>query len=304
LQTCKKGGGGGYNARVDRVGFVGLGVMGLPMAGHLLEAGHDLTVWNRTIEKARGIGRKGARIADSLGQLALLCDVVLLCVTGDDEVRACLEAMAPAAKPGTLFVDHSTSSPAAARSAAAWLEPMGMGFMDAPVTGGSMGALNGTLTVFCGGDAKDVDRARPILTAYATTIERVGDVGAGQTMKIANQIAVGGALLGLCESMAFCNSAGLDLEQAQRLIGSGAAASWAFQNYGPKILRHDWSPGFSVRNQRKDFRYALAEASSLGAELPGTALVDGLLAELERQGRSEDATAALFEILAPGAGKD
>lgn len=272
--------------------------MGLPMAGHLLEAGHDLTVWNRTIEKARGIGRKGARIAESPAQLATLCDLVLICVTGDEEVRSVVGAMRDFARPGTLFVDHSTVSPSCARSLASSLEEQGFSFVDAPVTGGSMGANAGTLVAFCGGREQDVEAASEAMGAYCSHWERVGDAGAGQTLKIANQIAVGAALLGLCESLAFCRGAGLDLEQAHRLIGSGAAASWAFQNYGPKILHHDWSPGFSVRNQRKDFRYALTEAQRIGAEVPGTALVDGLLAELERAGRGEEATAALFDVLA------
>lgn len=287
-----------------RVGFVGLGVMGLPMAGHLLEKGHDLTVWNRTIDKARGIGRKGARIADNLAQLAALCDQVFLCVTGDDEVRACVEAMVGNAKPQSLFVDHSTTSPECARALSQTLGGAGLRFVDAPVTGGSMGAQAGTLTAFCGGSPQDIEDASDAMGAYCANIERVGGPGAGQLLKIANQIAVGGALLGLCESLAFCKAAGLDLEQSHRLISSGAAASWAFQNYGPKILHHDWSPGFSVRNQRKDFAYALAEAGRLGAVVPGTTLVDRLLAELETAGRGDEATAALYDVLAGPTGKD
>lgn len=270
--------------------------MGLPMAGHLLESGTDLTVWNRTIEKARAIGRKGARIADSLSQMALLCDMVVTCVTGDEEVALLVRELARSARPGTLFVDHSTTSPNIARILATELAEAGHRFVDAPVTGGSMGAVKGTLTVFCGGNEDDIAEATPTLRAYARTVERVGSHGAGQTMKVANQIAVAGALIGLCESLAFCERAGLDLEQAHRLIGSGAAGSWAFQNYGPKILDRDWSPGFSVRNQRKDLQYALAEADSVHAATPGTQLADDLLRQLEEQGRSEESTAALFDV--------
>jgi 3-hydroxyisobutyrate dehydrogenase-like beta-hydroxyacid dehydrogenase len=277
--------------------------MGLPMAGHLLEKGHDLTVWNRTIEKARGIGRKGARIADNPAQLAALCDEVFLCVTGDDEVRWCVGAMLGNLKPDALVVDHSTTSPECARELGRTLAGTGHRFVDAPVTGGSMGAQAGTLTAFCGGSPEDIEQAAPAMGAYCSRVERVGGPGAGQLLKIANQIAVGGALLGLCESLAFCKSAGLDLDQAHRLIGSGAAASWAFQNYGPKILQHDWSPGFSVRNQRKDFGYALAEAGRLGAEVPGTALVDSLLSQLETEGRGAEATAALYDVLVGPTGK-
>ncbi|MGE0000499.1 MAG: NAD(P)-dependent oxidoreductase [Fimbriimonadaceae bacterium] len=281
---------------MQRVGFVGLGVMGLPMAGHLLGSGTDLTVWNRTIEKARGIGRKGARIADSLSQMGLLCDLVAICVTGDEEVGAIIRELSRSARPGTLFIDHSTTSPTIAKTLAGELAQAGHRFIDGPVTGGSAGAEKGTLTVFCGGNVDDIEEAKPVLRAYARTVEHVGPHGSGQTMKIANQIAVAGALIGLCESLAFCERAGLDLEQAHRLIGSGAAGSWAFQNYGPKILDRDWSPGFSVRNQRKDLRYALAAAVELDASTPGTKLADELLSHLEEAGRSEESTAALFDV--------
>lgn len=270
--------------------------MGLPMAGHLLDSGADLTVWNRTIEKARPIGRRGARIADSLSQMAKLCDVVALCVTGDEEVAALFRELSQSAEPGMLFIDHSSTSPALARTLATEAKQAGHRFVDAPVTGGSMGAERGTLTVFCGGEPEDVEAARPIVAAYARVVEHVGPSGAGQTMKIANQIAVGGALIGLCESLAFCERAGLDLKQAHRLLSSGAAGSWAFQNYGPKILERDWSPGFSVKNQRKDFGYALTAAKEVGAAAPGTQLADELLSRLEEQGRSEEATAALFDV--------
>lgn len=161
-----------------------------------------------------------------------------------------------------------------------------------------MGAQAGTLTVFCGGDPAPFQTAKPVMSAYARRIELVGGPGTGQMTKAANQIAVGGALLGLCESLAFAKRAGLDLTLTRELLSTGAAGSWAFDNYGPKILVEDWSPGFSVDNQRKDFDYVLQAAAQIGADVPGTELVDRLLAHLTDSGRGAEATAALFDVMA------
>ncbi|MCW5940469.1 MAG: NAD(P)-dependent oxidoreductase [Fimbriimonadaceae bacterium] len=283
-----------------RVGFVGLGVMGAPMAGHLVDHGHQVTVWNRTPGKSEPLAARGARAAASLPELAADCEVVCLCVGRSEDVAECVALIAPNAVPGALIVDHSTIAPTVAQTLHAELAQSGLGFVDAPVTGGSMGAQTGQLTVFCGGSEEDYARAKPVVEAYAKRIAYVGGPGAGQTMKLANQIAVGGALLGLCESLAFAHRAGLDLALTRELLSGGAAGSWAFDNYGPKILERDWSPGFSVKNQRKDFGYVLESAEGLRAAVPGTALVDLLLAKLEEAGHGEWATAALFEVLAEG----
>ncbi|MCX7799512.1 MAG: NAD(P)-dependent oxidoreductase [Fimbriimonadales bacterium] len=280
-----------------RVGFVGLGVMGGPMAGHLLAKGFDLTVWNRTASKTRPLAEAGARVAESLEALGAACDAVVLCVNRTEDVRECLERLAPALARGSLAIDHSTISPVAAREFQARLRAEGIGFVDAPVTGGSMGAQKGQLTVFCGGEEDDVRRALPIVGAYARRAERVGGPGSGQMMKMANQIAVAGSLLGLCEALAFARKAGLDLGQTVELVGSGAAGSWAFQNYGPKILAEDWSPGFSIDNQLKDFAYCEEAAKAVGAAIPGTELVERLLADLRDQGLGGQTTAALYRRL-------
>jgi len=281
----------------EKVGFVGLGVMGAPMAGHLVAKCHDVTVWNRTAAKCEPLREAGAEVAASLPELGAACDVVLLCVNRTEDVRQCLDALAPAMRPGSLVVDHSTISPVAARDFHQSLRSKGIGFVDAPVTGGSMGAQNGQLTIFCGGDEAEVERALPILSAYAKRAERVGGPGAGQMMKMANQIAVAGSLLGLCEALAFAQKAGLDLRQTLALVGSGAAGSWAFQNYGPKILAGDWSPGFSIDNQLKDFGYCREAAGAIGAAIPGTELVERLLNDLREQGLGGLTTAALFRRL-------
>lgn len=281
----------------EKVGFVGLGVMGAPMAGHLVAKGYDVTVWNRTAAKCGPLREAGAEVAAGLPELGAACDVVLLCVNRTEDVRQCLDALVPAMRPGSLVVDHSTISPVAAQEFHRSLRSKGIGFVDAPVTGGSMGAQNGQLTIFCGGDEADVERALPILSAYAKRAERVGGPGAGQMMKMANQIAVAGSLLGLCEALAFAQKASLDLRQTVELVGSGAAGSWAFQNYGPKILAGDWSPGFSIDNQLKDFGYCREAAGAIGASIPGTELVERLLNDLREQGMGGLTTAALFRRL-------
>lgn len=279
------------------VGFVGLGVMGAPMAGHLLRSGHRTVVWNRTPAKAEPLRAAGAEVAPSRSALAEACDVVITCVTRTEDVEACVAEMAPAARPDTLFIDHSTIAPEGAERIHESLGAVGMRFVDAPITGGSMGAKNGQLTIFCGGSEAHVEAALPIVAAYAKRAERVGGPGDGQRMKLANQIAVGGALLALCECLAFAEKAGLDLAQARELIGSGAAGSWAFENYGPKVLARDWTPGFSIDNQRKDFGYCRDEAARLDAAIPATELADHLLRAMAEAGKGDLTTAALFEAL-------
>lgn len=262
------------------------------MAGHLARAGHDVLVWNRTPAKTAQPVAAGARAVGDLSELGRECDIVFLCVNRSEDVSECIEAIQPRA--GILIVDHSTIAPAAAQALHRSLRERGVAFIDAPITGGSMGAQKGQLTIFCGGERKDFEQALPFMDAYAKRAELVGGPGAGQMMKMANQIAVGGALLALCESLSFCEKAGLDLNLAKDLIGGGAAGSWAFENYGPKVLNRDWSPGFSVKNQRKDFGYCREAADQIGAAIPGTDLVDQLLAQVPDQ---EWTTAALYDVL-------
>lgn len=267
------------------------------MAGHLLRAGHQVIVWNRTPGRAEPLAKQGAKVASSLPELGSQCSVVFLCVNRSEDVRECVEALLPSLAEGALIVDHSTIAPTAARELSLELAAKGIRFVDAPITGGSMGAINGTLTIFCGGELRDVEQTLELVEAYAKRAEYVGPSGSGQMFKMANQIAVGGALLALCECLSFSKKAGLNLEQVKSMVGGGAAGSWAFDNYGPKILAHDWSPGFSVKNQRKDFGYCRDAAAEIDAAIPGTDLVDRLLAVLQDGGRGEDATVALFDVL-------
>lgn len=279
------------------VGFVGLGVMGGPMAGHLVAKGFKTIVWNRTLAKCLPLAQAGAAVAPDLQALAAQCDIVCVCVSRTEDVEQVLASLLPTLKPGAIVVDHSTIEPSAAERLQMECKSRQVGFLDAPVTGGSMGAQNGTLTIFCGGEPATFAAAHPIMSAYAKRAELVGGPGRGQMMKMANQIAVGGALLGLCECLAFAQRAGLDMAQTKELVGAGAAGSWAFENYGPKILAGDWSPGFSVDNQRKDFGYVVSAAGQIDANVPMTVLADELLARLTESGRGGETTAALFEVL-------
>ncbi len=270
------------------------------MAGHLLRAGHSVTVWNRTPSKAEPLRDQGAKVADSLADLAHTADVIFTCVGRTEDVEECVYALAEAAPGPRLIVDHSTIEPEGARRIAEKLSALGHQFVDAPVTGGSMGAQRGTLTIFCGGDEAAVEEAREFMVAYGKNIRRIGGSGDGQTAKLANQIAVGGATLALCESLAFAQRAGLDIAVVREMIAGGAGGSWSFENYGPKILNRDWAPGFSIKNQRKDFGYCFSAASAVGAFIPGTELVDQLLGVLEEEGRGEQTTVALFELYERG----
>lgn len=275
-----------------QVGFAGLGTMGGPMAGHLLKQQGEVMVWNRTASKADDLVDRGATRAESLAQMGESCDTIFLCVGRTEDVQECIRQLAETARPGTLIVDHSTINPAATAEIHQELTARSLRFLDAPITGGSMGAEAGTLTIFCGGSQEDFDSAIPLMDAYARRAELVGGPGRGQMMKMANQIAVAGTILGMAECLAFAEKAGLDPAQAREMIGGGAGGSWAMENYGPKALEGDWTPGFSIKHQRKDFGYAGEAAEEIDAKIPMTELCDRLLAEIDDP---EKATAALIE---------
>lgn len=267
------------------------------MAGHLAKAGHEVIVWNRTSGKSDPLKGQGAHVASSLEEVAQNCTVIFLCVGRTEDVEECLNQMTPFAEPGTLFVDHSTISVPGAKAIHQSLAKKGLRFLDAPITGGSMGAQKGQLTIFVGGRKDDFQEALPLMQAYAKRAEWVGQAGAGQTTKMANQIAVAGALLGLAESLAFAKRAGLDLALTREMLAGGAAGSWAFENYGPKVLAQDWSPGFSIVNQRKDFGYCVEAAEALDLDLPMTELCDRLLEVLDKEGRGQETTCAVYDVL-------
>ncbi len=281
---------------MKKMGFIGLGVMGEPMSRHLLQHRGELQVWNRTPGKAADLIKLGASEAESLPALAAFCDLIAMCVSKTSDALTVAKSVADHAKEGTLVIDHSTIEPAGALEIHQILAEKGIRFVDAPITGGSMGAQAGTLTIFLGGAEPDVAEAIEAVKPYSKRAERVGGPGKGQWMKLANQIAVGAALGGLCECLAFAEKAGLDLTQAKEMIGAGAGGSWAFEFYGPKVLARDWKPGFSITNQLKDFGYCATAATEVGARLPVVEVVQKMLLELANEGRGEQTTAALFEL--------
>lgn len=289
---------------MSKVGFIGLGVMGAPMAGHLIRAGYEVHVWNRTPQRADPLRTLGAIVEESIERVAANCETIMICVSRTEDVREVTDKLAACASKGSLIVDHSTIEPSAAREIANWLESRAIAFVDAPITGGEKGAIAGTLTIFCGGEEEDFKRAHPVMQTYAKTARLVGPPGSGQQMKMANQISVALCVLAMSECLVYAEKAGLDLQDAIDLIGSGAGGSWSLANYGPKVLENDWSPGFAVSLQQKDLKYALDSARELGVSLPGTSLAHQLFASLENAGRGGDATPALVEVIRSLSGKN
>lgn len=283
-----------------RVAFLGLGVMGAPMAGHVAAKGFELSVWNRTGAKAAAFAASHrARVAATPGDAAEGADVVLTCLGDDPDIEAVLGAALPSVTPGALAVDHSTSSPDLARRLADAFAEKGASFVDAPVSGGEAGAKAGTLSVMCGGAGSAVDRARPLLGAYAARVVHVGPSGHGQLAKAVNQICIAGLLEGLAEGVHFAQTAGLDIDRVLEAIAGGAARSWQMENRAKTMAEGSFDFGFAVDWMRKDLRIALAEARRTGAQLPVTALVDQFYAELQAMGAGRNDTSSLIKRLKP-----
>jgi 3-hydroxyisobutyrate dehydrogenase-like beta-hydroxyacid dehydrogenase len=284
-----------------RVAFLGLGVMGHPMAGHLQRAGHRVTVYNRTPAKAaRWVDEYGGSSAPTPRAAAAGADVVCTCVGNDDDLRAVVvgaDGAYAGMKAGAVLVDHTTASAAVARELAAVATERGLAFLDAPVSGGNVGAMNGTLTIMCGGEATAFEAARPVIGAYAKAVTLLGPSGAGQLAKMVNQIAIAGLLQALAEAIAFGQRAGLDMAAVLGVIGKGAAQSWQMDNRGPTMIEGRFDFGFAVDWMRKDLGIALDEARRNGAQLPVTALVDQFYAELQAVGGSRADTSSLIRRL-------
>jgi 3-hydroxyisobutyrate dehydrogenase len=268
-----------------KVAFIGLGVMGGPMAGHLAKAGHDMVVFNRTPEKAqRWVSANGGRAAASAGAAVEDRAVVALCVGNDSDVRQCLRDILPAMPKGGVIIDHTTASARLAREAAALAREEGLWFVDAPVSGGQAGAENGTLSIMAGGDAEAFALAEPVMAAYAKAIKRIGGPGSGQLCKMVNQIAIAGVVQGLAEATHFARRAGLDTEAVYEAISKGAAQSWQMDNRWKTITEGKFDFGFAVDWMRKDLGLVLDEARANGARLELTALVDQFYAEVQAMG--------------------
>lgn len=281
------------------LGFIGMGIMGSPMARNLLKAGHAVTVWNRTREKCRAAESAGAKVADSLGAVAASAPVILICVSDTPDVEAVLfgeEGIADHLSAGQIVVDMSTISPAATEEFCAHLGSRGVRFLDAPVSGGEKGAIEGTLTIMCGGDRAAFEAVEPVFQAMGRNIVYCGPSGNGQRVKAVNQVICALNILAVCEGMLLAKRAGLDLETAHSVVSSGAAGSWMLTNLGPKIIAEDWSPGFMVKLQAKDLRIALETLEALGETPEGTALTARLFGEAAEQ-YGDNGTQALVRLL-------
>ena len=284
-----------------KVAFLGLGVMGGPMAGHLAAAGHQVTVYNRTAAKAQAwVGKHGGRAAATPREAVEGADFVFACVGNDADLRSVVlgdDGAFAGMVSGAVLVDHTTASADIARELHGIAAQRGLHFVDAPVSGGEAGAVNGLLTVMCGGDDAPFEAMKPVALAFSRAVTRLGDSGAGQLAKMVNQICIAGLVQGLSEAVAFGQRAGLDMPAVLDVIGKGAAQSWQMDNRGKTMVEDKFDFGFAVDWMRKDLGLVLDEARRNGARLPATALVDQFYAELQNRGGGRWDTSSLIRLL-------
>ena len=285
---------------MDRVGFIGLGTMGSAMAANIVRAGFPLTVWNRTPGRAPELVDLGASFAETPAAVAAESDIVVICVSDTPDVEAVLfgpDGVAAGAREGTLVIDCSTIAPAGSWKFAERLDGLGLAMVDAPVSGGSEGAHNATLTIFVGGHERDVERARPVLTALGRTITHVGPIGAGQAVKAVNQVILAGAYLGVAEGLVLAIKAGLDVNQVIEALGGGAAQSWVLANRSGRMVDNDYPLGFKLSLHRKDLGIALGLADQLGVSLPLAAMTAALESGLIAQGHGDEDMSAIARAI-------
>jgi 3-hydroxyisobutyrate dehydrogenase len=284
----------------ERVGFIGLGIMGRGMAKNLLKAGFRVRVWNRTASRMEPLIAAGAEAGSSPADVAAHSDIIITCVSDTPDVEEVIlgeHGVIHGAQPGSLVIDMSTISPQATIDMARKLEEKGVHMLDAPISGGSEGAERGTLSIMVGGEAEQVERAMPCFEAMGKKITHVGDHGAGQTVKLVNQILVVGNCLAMCEALLFAQAGGVDLEKTLEAVTQGAAGSWMLSNRGPQIIRRDWRPGFTIDLQQKDVRLVMKEADQLGAPAIVSGLVFNLYRTLQSQGLGKEGNHALVKAL-------
>lgn len=291
-----------YEASSPRkVAFLGLGVMGLPMAGHLATAGHQVTVYNRNPQKAQAwVKEFGGRACATPREAATGAEIVFSCVGNDDDLRSVVlgeNGAFAGMHAGATYVDHTTASASVARELHGIAQTKAIKFIDAPVSGGQAGAVNGMLTVMCGGDATDFAQVRDVIAVMARAVTLVGPVGAGQLAKMVNQICIAGVVQGLSEGIAFGQAAGLDMKQVLDVISKGAAQSWQMENRGNTMVDDQFDFGFAVDWMRKDLSLVLDEARRNGARVPVTALVDQFYADIQQMGGSRWDTSSLIKRL-------
>ncbi|GGX59661.1 3-hydroxyisobutyrate dehydrogenase [Litorimonas cladophorae] len=283
---------------MTKVAFLGLGVMGYPMAGHLVAAGHDVSVWNRTASVTERWGSEydgstNGAVADAVSG----ADVVMMCVGQDADVLDVASRAVPAMKTGAILVDHTTASDGCAKQVGKLCAEAGLGFIDAPISGGEAGAVKGQLTVMCGGDQTHFDGAKPVIDAYAKAVKLMGPVGAGQLTKMVNQICIAGMLQGLSEAVNFAQAAGLDMDEVVGAIGKGAAQSWQMDNRATTMAKGEYEFGFAVDWMRKDLGIVLDTAKALDLDMPVTELVDSYYAEVQAMGGNRWDTSSLLARL-------
>jgi 3-hydroxyisobutyrate dehydrogenase len=284
----------------DRIGFIGLGIMGAPMVRNLLGAGFEVVAWNRSPARLDAAVHEGAERGASAADVAARGDIVITCVTASADVEAVIlgaGGVIEGVRPGALVIDMSTISPDVTRVVGAALEARGATLLDAPVSGGEQGAIGGTLSIMVGGPSEALERARPALEAMGRTITHCGPLGAGQTVKLCNQIAVVLSNLAMAEALLFCAKSGVDPAVMRAAITQGAAGSWQLSNLGPRVIARDFAAGFKVALQQKDLRLALEAAEALKLPLPGTALVHQLFAAVEAVHGGDVGTQALIRAL-------
>lgn len=284
----------------EKVGFIGLGIMGRGMSHNLLKAGFELTVWNRTAARMDEFVQAGATAADSPAEVAENSDIIITCVSDTPDVEEVIlgdGGVIEGVKEGALLIDCSTISPHVTRDIAHKLNEKGVHMLDAPISGGSEGAANGTLSIMVGGDAEQFERAQGVFNAMGKTVTHVGDQGAGQTVKLVNQILVVGTMLACSEAFLFAQAGGLDLEKTLKAVEGGAAGSWMLSNRVPQVIERDWRPGFTIDLQQKDLRLVLEAADQMGVPVTATASIFNLYRTLQAQGFGADGNHALVKAL-------
>lgn len=284
----------------ETVGFIGLGIMGRGMTRNLLKAGFEVFVWNRTASRMDELAAEGAAPTNSPADLAAKCSVIIICVSDTPDVEAVIlgeNGVIYGARSGALVIDMSTISPQATRDLAAKLAAKGVFMLDAPISGGSEGAAKGTLSIMVGGDEAQFNRAMPYFQAMGKTITLMGEQGAGQMVKLVNQILVVGNMLAVAEALVFAAAGGLDLQKTIAAVGGGAAGSWMLSNRGTQAVVRDWRPGFTIDLQQKDLRLVLEAADQLGAPVISTSLIFNLYRALQAQGLGSEGNHALVKAL-------
>jgi 3-hydroxyisobutyrate dehydrogenase len=290
---------------LKKVGFIGLGIMGMPMARNLLKAGFAVVAYNRTKSKAEQLAKEGAKKADSPRELAMECPVVITIVSDTPDVEEVVlgkDGIIEGIKPDSVVIDMSTISPQATQRIAARLKEKGVHMLDAPVSGGEQGAINGTLSIMVGGDAEVFERCQPIFEAMGKNIVHVGVNGMGQTVKLMNQIVVAGTLNAVVEALVFGQKSGVDPDKAINAIKGGAAGSWQLENLGPCIIKRDFSPGFMVDLMQKDLRLITEAATAVKTPLPVTSFIHQMYHSLQSSGEGKSGTQALVKVLESLAG--